>query len=529
MIGERLGGWVIFKELGRGGMGRVYLAQEEITGRKAAVKVLAPELAQDIGFLERFKREIAALSQLSHPNIVSFYDSGLENGHYYYAMEYVEGQNLDDALAEQKRLPWREVLDIALQICPALRHVHDHGVIHRDLKPSNILRTPAGQIKLTDFGIAKLFASGQLTATGGVVGTAEYISPEQAAGKQVTKRSDLYSLGVVLYTLLVGRPPFEGQNFIDLLHKHRYAQFDKPIKIIPDLPYELDEIICQLLAKESSERPADCLVLFKQLERVRNKLDRRLQQTKGNDGLAATVAEQNVAAFDPEGGMGPATLMSRLMREEVERQKHGGPIARFFNHPLVLVVLLLLCMGAIAWAFWPPDQETLFRKGAELMASSRPADAERAWRDYLQPLQDRFPDHPYQEEVAGFAAKLEALRNPSASEAQRFFQLGERLRKDGNDAAALHIWQSLIAAFDGIDAEKNWVRQARSAVAEVEKSAGKTDRLKHVRPALERAQALAGQGQRPEAERIWNALEELYRHDPGGAAVLDEIRRARTK
>src|SRR5271167_4696458 len=135
---------------------------------------------------------------------------------------------------------------MALQVCPALKHVHDHGVIHRDLKPANILRTAAGVIKLTDFGIAKVFAQGNLTATGGVVGTAEYLSPEQAAGKPVSKRSDLYSLGTVLYTLVIGLPPFQGETFVDLLHKHRYAQFDPPAKVLPDLPYEIDEVICQL-------------------------------------------------------------------------------------------------------------------------------------------------------------------------------------------------------------------------------------------------------------------------------------------
>src|SRR5262249_9466130 len=218
MIGERLGKWIIYKELGRGGMGRVYLANEEIGGRRAAIKILAAELAQDVRFLQRFQREIDILSRLEHPNIVRFYESGLENGLYFYAMEYVEGESLDEVLHRDGRLPWPEVLDAALQICPALKHAHDHGIIHRDLKPPNLLRTAAGVIKLTDFGIAKAFASTQLTSTAGVVGTAEFLSPEQAAGKPVTKRSDLYSLGVVLYTLLTGRVPFEGTSFLDLLH-----------------------------------------------------------------------------------------------------------------------------------------------------------------------------------------------------------------------------------------------------------------------------------------------------------------------
>src|SRR5207302_4123823 len=137
-----------------------------------------------------------------------------------------------------------------------------------------------GQVKLTDFGIAKVFASTHLTATGGIVGTAEFLSPEQAAGKPVTKRSDLYSLGVVLYTLFTGRTPFEGHTFLDLLHKHRYAQFDPPHQVVADVPYELDEIVCQLLAKDPAQRPADCLVLAKQLDAVRRKLERKGHATQ---------------------------------------------------------------------------------------------------------------------------------------------------------------------------------------------------------------------------------------------------------
>src|SRR5438552_3149205 len=243
MIGDRLGKWVIFKELGRGGMGRVFLAQEELTGRQAALKILAAELAQEIGFLQRFQREIETLSKLDHPNIVRFYEAGFENGHYFYAMEYVEGLTLEQIAEQSGRLPWRDVLDIALQVAPALRHVHDHGIIHRDIKPSNLIRSSAGQIKLTDFGIAKVFASTHLTATGGIVGTAEFLSPEAAAGKVVGKRSDLYCLGAVLYDLLTGRPPFQGNNHLELLHKHRYGQFERPQRLVPDIPDEMDDLI----------------------------------------------------------------------------------------------------------------------------------------------------------------------------------------------------------------------------------------------------------------------------------------------
>lgn len=526
MIDDRLGKWRIFKELGRGGMGRVYLAQEEATGRQAALKVLAAELAQEVGFLQRFQREIETLSQLSHPNIVRFYESGFENGLYFYAMEYVEGQSLDEVLHEQKRLPWRDVLDISLQLCPALRHVHDHGVIHRDLKPSNIIRTPAGHVKLMDFGIAKIFASTQLTATGGVVGTAEFISPEQASGKPVTKRSDIYSFGVVLYTLLVGRPPFEGSTVLDLLHKHRYAQFDKPQKIVPDIPYEIDEAVCTLLEKDPAKRPPDCLVLYKQLEGLRRRLDRRFQPTQMQGASDATIAEQRTdspGAQEP----GPATLMSKLMREEIARQKQGSPLSRLLNHPLVLVALLAGCVGLIVWAFWPLDQETLYREGAKLMESARLSDMKAAWRDYLEPLEKRFPDHPYKDDVERFRIKYEAALNPVPSEAQRFYQLGERMRQDGNERGAREVWSNLVTAFEASDADRDWVARARKGLTELDKAPARGDRLKALQPTLDRARALKAEGKADEAERIWSALETLYRHEANADDLLMEIRRQR--
>src|SRR5262245_17907419 len=367
MLGERLGNWVIFKELGRGGMGRVFLAQEELTGRQAAIKILAGELAQEVGFLHRFQREIDSLSKLDHPNIVRFIESGLENGHYYYAMEFVEGQSLDDILLNNGKLPWREVLDIAVQICPALRHVHDHGIIHRDIKPPNILRTSQGQVNQADFRIAKVFASSHLTATGGVVGTAEFLSPEQAAGKPVTKRSDIYSLGVVLYTLLTGRTPFVGNSFVDLLHKHRYAQFDPPRKVVPNIPYELDDIVCKLLAKEPDKRPPDCMVLGRQLDGIRRKLERKDIQTAAGLTNDATVAENMSEDVAAEDHVGPATLMSKLVRAELERQQKGGTFNRLLNRAWVLIPLLALCIGILVWTFWPMSMETLYARGSELM------------------------------------------------------------------------------------------------------------------------------------------------------------------
>jgi serine/threonine-protein kinase len=538
MIGDRLGKWVIYKELGRGGMGRVYLAQEEIGGRQAALKILAAELAQDVGFLHRFQREIETLSLLDHPNIVRFYESGMENALYFYAMEYVEGQSLEEILHDQVRLPkgrlpWKDVLDIALQVCPALKHVHDHGVIHRDLKPPNLLRTPTGQIKLMDFGIAKVFASSHLTATGGVVGTAEYLSPEQAAGKPVTKRSDLYSLGVVLYTMLTGRTPFEGNSFLDLLHKHRYAQFDRPAKLVPEIPYEIDEIVCQLLEKDPANRPADCLVLGRQLEAVRRKLERKGSSTEAGAPREATVSENKVGTGLEEGGVGPATLMSRLMREELEREKTGGALSRALNSAWVLVPLLLLVVGILVWTFWPPGPETLFERGAALMQSKHLADWETAWRDYLKPLEDGHPDHPYKEQVEKFRKQIEAARNRDAaaavSEAERFYRQGERLWQEGKTADARRVWKNVTTVFQGIDSEKEWVGRAAKGLAQLDVQAADKERWAPVRAALKRAAALRDEGKMADAEQIWAGIESLYGAEEGSGEILREVQAARGK
>src|SRR5688572_11270576 len=257
MIGSRIGSWMIEEEIGRGGMGTIYRARC-LSGdgpKVAAIKVLAAELAVEVGFQQRFQREINILKQLDHPCIVRFLESGSERNRFWFAMEFVDGPSFESLRDDRGRVSWPEVLDLAWQIAPALKHAHDRGVIHRDLKPSNLMRTSEsladspGLIKLTDFGISSLFASPHLTVTGGVIGTPEYLSPEQAAGKQVTKKSDLYSLGVVLYTLITGDTPFQG-DAVDLLHKHRYAQFDRPGRIVPELPPDFDEIVCQLMAKD---------------------------------------------------------------------------------------------------------------------------------------------------------------------------------------------------------------------------------------------------------------------------------------
>lgn len=535
MIGKHLGNWLIETELGRGGMGRVYrarregVAAEEDSVTLAAIKVLSPELAQDAGFLQRFQREIEALRQLDHPNIVKFYESGSEEGRYYYAMEYIVGRNFDQLLHEHDRLPWREVLDMALQVCPAIKHAHDHGIIHRDLKPQNLMRNEEGVVKLADFGVAKVFASRQLTATGGLVGTAEYISPEQAAGHPVTVRSDLYSFGVVLYTLLAGRMPFEGTGVLDLLHKHRFAQFDRPKSYVPDMPHELDDIVCELLEKDPANRPANALVLHRQFESLHRKVQRKEQLTVVSSQVEATRAEHGRLPKDE--GPGPATLMSQLIRGELERLSRGGLLYRFFNHPLVLITLFLLCVGVLAWKVWPVSAQGLFERGSSLMESDDPADWDRAWSSYLEPLERKYPDHPYQEELRDYRrrvddrkaenkAQRQTTRGISGSDAMNLYALGQRLRGEGDLRAAELAWQDLVDIFAGVDSEKTWVELARKRLAELQNAPPLEERRAAVMKAIEQASRL----DRDAAEKRLQTIERRFGGDPG---VLQEIQKVR--
>jgi serine/threonine-protein kinase len=549
MIGARLGNWVIDSELGQGGMGSVYLAHEAAAdgtfalaeSRRAAVKVLAPGLAIDPGFVARFEREIDVLRQLYHPNIVRFYDSGTQDSHYYYVMEYVDGRDLEEEMLERGRLPWAEVLDMALQVAPALKHAHDRGIIHRDLKPSNLVRAraagdgpdaPFGAVKLTDFGIAKVFATTHLTATGGVVGTAEYLSPEQAVGKPVTKRSDLYSFGVVLYTLLTGQTPFRGENVVELLHKHRFGQFERPTRLVPELPHDLEEVVCRLLEKEPADRPADAGVLHRELDSIRRKLERQGRQTR--TALPATVA----VPAEADRGPGPATLMSQLMRKELERENRGGPVRRFFNRPLVLVVLLLLTVGGIVWGLWPVSAETWFQRGAALMRSENPDDWYRALY-YFDQLEQKYPDTPHRDEVEQFRKKVadqRALEKAEAhaekagpvSEAQWFYEEGLRLRQRGDAEGAERLWKDLVRSFHDVPSEGPWVRLAELQLRKPdERILPEEKRWEPVRAALQRARQLRDDGKPDEAEAIWQGLEDLYGKDPSAAAILDEVRHDR--
>src|SRR5215813_14097471 len=270
----RLGPYEIEKPLGKGGMGSVYAAVDSQTGQRVAIKALSPQLAMAEGFRERFEAEIESLKTLKHEGIVRLYGYGEQDGVLFYSMELVDGTSLDDELKAGRRFNWREVTNIAIQLSLALKHAHDHGIVHRDIKPANVLLYDDEKLKLADFGIARLFGTNQLTTAGGVLGTADYMSPEQADGRPVTARCDQYSLGGVMYALLTGRPPFRATNLPQMLQLQRFAKPEPVRAFAPDTPEQLEHLIAQLLAKDPGERFPNTQVLARHLQAMAMALSR---------------------------------------------------------------------------------------------------------------------------------------------------------------------------------------------------------------------------------------------------------------
>jgi eukaryotic-like serine/threonine-protein kinase len=251
--------------LGRGGMASVYLARDEELERPVAVKVLAEHLADQPEFHDRFLREARLAAQLSHPNVVQVFDVGEENGSPFIVMECVEGSTLAQELKERGPLEPDEVVDLALQICGGLEHAHAAGLVHRDIKPQNLLLRPDGTVKIADFGIARAAETTRLTQMGSVLGTAAYLSPEQALGEEVTAAADLYSLGCVLYELLTGRTPYVFETLPELVVKHREEAIPPVRELRPDVPERLEAAVMHALARNSDYRPESAAALAEEL------------------------------------------------------------------------------------------------------------------------------------------------------------------------------------------------------------------------------------------------------------------------
>ncbi len=348
--------------LGRGGMADVYLARDRLLERRVAVKVLFPEFATDPSFVARFRREAQAAANLTHPNIVAVYDWGQQGGTYFIVMEYVNGRTLADVLRSEQKLLAARAANVASEVAAALGFAHRNGVVHRDVKPGNILVTETGDVKVADFGIARVANSGTdagLTQAGSVMGTAAYFSPEQAQGAVPDPRSDLYSLGIVMYEMVGGRPPFSGENPVSIAYKQVHEPPPRLRNLTPDVPVAYEAIVAKLLAKNPAARYASADDLRLDLTRFRDgQRPDALVQAAAAAGAVAAAASTTVTPVAPTYGGQPTTVVAanpgtQVMPAAAARPPIATPPPPTYEEPRrtgwlwagILLALLVLAIG----------------------------------------------------------------------------------------------------------------------------------------------------------------------------------------
>ena len=529
MIGARIGNWYLEAELGRGALGTVYRARGfDDPDRTAAVKVFTAAPARDPAFLQRFPAEMLSLQRLDHPNVVKYFDSGVHGGQAYSAAEFVDGTDAA-RLLDTGRRPWREVLSVAVQAARALKHAHQRNVLHRDLKPAHLLFGPDGVLKVVGFGLAKVIPMPPPTPAP-AIGSAAYLPPETVSGKPHTRRSDFYSLGGVLYTLVTGRPPFTAPTIVELVHKQCHALPERPAMLVRELPPELDEFICGLLDKNPTRRPKTAADVLEELERLRGKLERKGEAIEWPAKLKPDTAEMTAL---------PAAL-GGIAEDPEAVEPAGRPLLR---RPAVVLPLFVLSVLAIVLPFvWPgKPAERLWAEAQPLLASDNPADWDKAWDDHLEPLERKHADR-YAAEVAAAKTRIrdrrelrravaEGAKTDPRTDAERAYLRGLRLAQAGDAYGARRVWQALVGAFGAVETEQRWADLARAGLAALDAPAGRGGRPPVDRgpfeAALAHAKALRAAGRTADADAVFAALEELFRDDAGTLATVRAARKAK--
>jgi serine/threonine-protein kinase len=531
-IGEKLGSFRLDSVVGSGAMGVVYRGVNEATGKTAAIKVVSGEISQRGKVYDRFMREAEILKQFRHPNIVRFLAVGRFQGTSYIAMEFIQGETLDKVLERRGVIPWREVVDLAIQICEALHYAHEHGVVHRDLKPSNLMLTPDGRLKLTDFGIAKDLDATALTATGRTLGTAAYMAPEQIRGAPaVSHKTDLYALGIVLYQLLVGKPPFEGSSPMILMHNHLNEPPPRPSDKVEEIPVAVDDLVVALMAKDPADRPWDAAAVAHKLSELKQKsvAGKAVKMVWAQDGSAvqnpARLGTVSASRKSPSENGSPA---KRDSGRRSKKQADGGGSVLFSRAGLEtmgLVLALFALGGLMVYLAWPPNARYLYEHAKPLMESDQRTDWLIAFNEYINPLNQRFPNHPYRAETnawrdkilldkaVGQARILRTGLSKAKDKTQDLFVNTETLAaKDSeqhDDLRAEARWRSMADALNpDEDEERGWFLLARSRAEELDRQI-KARRVR-VEAQLEQVEEAYQRGLRNRAITLQAKLVEEY-------------------
>jgi serine/threonine-protein kinase len=360
------GRYRVVRKLGTGGMANVYLAEDQELGRRVAIKLLDERHAQDEQFVERFRREAESAAGLSHPNVVSIYDRGEAEGTYYIAMEYLEGKSLKELLVSRGPTPVRVAIDYTRQILSALDFAHRAGIVHRDIKPHNVVVAPDGRLKVTDFGIARS-GSSQMTEAGSIIGTAQYLSPEQAQGKPVHPSSDLYSVGVVLYEMLTGTVPFTGDTALEIAMKHLNTVPAPPSTKRPpgtgEVPHELDLIVLRALAKDPADRYQTARDTDGDLARVAQGLPVAHETEEAATAVLAGIGLEEATRVVPRSPSGATTTARVPPRHLRSWEFEEGATPRRPIWPWLLALLLLAAAGYAGYFVYTKIDSRLSSEG----------------------------------------------------------------------------------------------------------------------------------------------------------------------
>lgn len=376
------GRYAVGELLGRGGMAEVYLATDRILDRPVAFKVLGGWLAHDGTFVERFRREALAAARISHPNLVAVFDAGSEDGVHYIVMEHVPGETLADVLGRDGRLRADRAAEIASSVADALAVAHAAGIVHRDVKPANVMLTPDGRTKLTDLGIARSVDGDTITHASAILGTAGYVSPEQALGAPVDERSDIYSLGCVLYEMLTGRRPFEAQDPLAAAYQHVHEAPDPPSSVEPSVPLALEVVTLRAMEKEPDAR-------YQSVGDMASALD----------GRTAPIAP--IATTTPIPSVETTTRLPTRAEppaRRVDRPRRRRPIV-----PLLLVLAALALLGGLAFALFGGDRPS-GPIGSASATGSPTTSSTPSLSPSPSPTTPPPPPDPVQEAVAAFRA-----------------------------------------------------------------------------------------------------------------------------
>jgi predicted Ser/Thr protein kinase len=485
LVGQQFGPFTIDRELGSGAMGTVYRGHYTKTGQIMAIKIMAPGIGEtNAAAVDRFEREITILKQLNHPNIVRFYGAGKQQKMRYFAMEYIEGESLDRVMSRRGRMTWEEVVELGKQLCSALQHAHEKGIIHRDLKPSNIMVLPDGTLKLTDFGIAKAVDLEALTATNCTVGTASYMSPEQCKGSTtLTHKSDLYSLGVMFYELVTGRKPFKADSPMEMFLLHVQGEFERPSRLVLDIPIWLDTLICQLLEKKPEQRPLDASMVANTLGSIQEKVE--TQQSAGVDAVRRRLIDRTPGhkRLDEEDKDAARTLLTG--KGKAKRKQTKKP---FYQKVWVQAIGLLLALGVVGTllylVFRPPSADKLYRQAKAVMDSGNFAEQEKgieaegaitkylryygseqndrtrevnAWRDKIETIQgERLLDNYMQKRNGPLKVQAQNKTEENAFAAVV-------AEEEGDVVVASEKWQTITTE----GALSKWMRVAEKHLAEL--------------------------------------------------------------